>query len=921
MSVIDFEGGIPQCLKVEGGTVFVTAEQAKQGCSSLQWCFSYGDRIAFDTDIGYHLHREAGDNRLYTFGMYVWDNGSTGKLRVTFEKNGEEKTGFDICLGFFGWRSVMACFERDMYGTPEESMNRLVVTATGEGTILLDEIVTANKMDSRFIRKSYQLPHIETYYSPIVKFRKMKEAYRDAPVFLRDVCLIRERIRDYVMTEFVNGKSQSIDELKESVDALCLTDSPMGIRGKRVESFEQRKLLHGFPGANEKYIGIEALCKIMLSLAVCYAETGENDACMMYVKLLRHFISQGFAEGSSFGTHFLLDYALRPFYVSMFLMKDVIQEAGLLEIVLSASHWFLNVDSMGFIEDVIENKPTTDDLLNCAQGVLFYILLIEDEKKQASYLSAFSHWLDKNMMFSNGLEGLFKEDGCIYHHHGHYIAYGQGGLNGIAPIIYAICNTNYDVSEAAWKNMRKVMESLHFQCNGRKVPIAFSGRHPLGNQRLYLEMFKYFALSAQEKGDLKFVGLYLDLIDEPTDFMDKKLYKSSATKELILNENRSYPMACASVHRRGRHIAVAKGFSRYLWGSEIYLTNNLYGRYRSYGVLELMSETETFSHDGYDWNRFPGATAVNLPFEKLKANVVQVDRQCGFEEMLISDQGYAGGLECGENGMFSMKLSGHSKYNSSFFARKSIFFYKDFILLLGTDICDESGYAVETTLFQNSIINNDLLPEFNGESISNGFLEVKRGDVIKDTAGFEYHFYKKEKILLQTGEQISQDSTGKGETNGNFSTAVICHGNNPQKADYAYGICLNKSEEPYCEILRQDDFVHMVKFSGITYISIFEPGKYNEIESNLPVMLMIEEKEKNIKIAVCNPDLGLYEKDIDQYDKTGLQKEVGIYSRPWKQNSVASSHLEIKIKKYNFVLSANLKNGRTHYFEMRRGKG
>lgn len=94
-------------------------------------------------------------------------------------------------------------------------------------------------------------------------------------------------------------------------------------------------------------------------------------------------------------------------------------------------------------------------------------------------------------------------------------------------------------------------------------------------------------------------------------------------------------------------------------------------------------------------------TSIHLPFEQLRAKVLNVDTFSGMEEMLYSDEAFAGGLSQARlNGNFGMKLHEHDKYNGSHRARKSFHFFGDMIVCLGTDIENtNSEFPTETTVF------------------------------------------------------------------------------------------------------------------------------------------------------------------------------------------------------------------------------
>ena len=111
--------------------------------------------------------------------------------------------------------------------------------------------------------------------------------------------------------------------------------------------------------------------------------------------------------------------------------------------------------------------------------------------------------------------------------------------------------------------------------------------------------------------------------------------------------------------------------------------------------------TSGWQEAGFDWNRIPGVTSIHLPFDQLRARVLNVDTFSGMEEMLYSDEAFAGGLSQAHlNGNFGMVLHEHDKYNGSHRARKSFHFFDGTIVCLGTDIENlNTEYPTETTVF------------------------------------------------------------------------------------------------------------------------------------------------------------------------------------------------------------------------------
>lgn len=79
--------------------------------------------------------------------------------------------------------------------------------------------------------------------------------------------------------------------------------------------------------------------------------------------------------------------------------------------------------------------------------------------------------------------------------------------------------------------------------------------------------------------------------------------------------------ACAGHFRTRRCLITCKGFTNILWGAEIYLKENRYGKYQSYGSLSIVykgsADLNGFNNTKWDWNYNPGATTKVLPFTKL----------------------------------------------------------------------------------------------------------------------------------------------------------------------------------------------------------------------------------------------------------------------------------------------------------------
>lgn len=144
-----------------------------------------------------------------------------------------------------------------------------------------------------------------------------------------------------------------------------------------------------------------------------------------------------------------------------------------------------------------------------------------------------------------------------------------------------------------------------------------------------------------------------------------------------------------------------KGYTTDVWGAEIYKKDNRYGRYQSYGSVQIMGYPSRiasgYDENGWDWNRLPGTTTIHLPFELL-------DSPLPGTTMAHSKENFSGSsaLE-GKNGMFAMKLMERNlkNFTPDFVARKSVFCFDNRMICLGTGISNSNAsFPTETTLFK-----------------------------------------------------------------------------------------------------------------------------------------------------------------------------------------------------------------------------
>ena len=749
-SILSFENGISPAVGDSHSKLSVNTEHFKHLSSSLDWEWTAPSaQWSIKQDIGYKPHNpKSKDNAVATFVFFVYAKSplTDAKLKVEFLKKGRVCSFFEYGLNFTGWRGSWIAFDRDMQGKPEEDMDEMRITAppTITGELLFDHIMLSSLQDVRQHTADLQAPYINpgTDNHWLILLRSWQQSFDLAtktevsPSEKKSISEIQNRLTEFLLEA---KKATPLQELANAMDAYSIGKNADGsLCGLPVfpdrfgETYEHLgaddyKVLYNNP------MGLSNCSKFLLKMAVSYQKNTDpsekEKIAAMYVLLMRHLLDQGFQAGSALGTLHHLGYSMRDFYTAAFLMKYPLMNARLDQQVQQSMEWFSGAGEF----KTKPTKPGTDvDTYNTNLiARLASILILEDSPEKARYMHAFTRWVDNGFLFTEGTEEAFKPDGSVFHHRGNYPAYAIGGLEGAVTANYLLCNTDFQPNTLGREHLKAALLAMRNYCNLQTWPLSLSGRHPDGTAHLIPEHYALMALSGStdysEKIDRDLAAAYLRLETKPMTKYKKRLKAEGIEAENAPTGNWSYNYSCLNVHRRANWMVTAMGFSRYLWSSEIYVGANLYGRYLNFGNLQILASGDPISNygsgynqEGWDWNYFPGTTAAVLPMKDLRANVKNLDAESGYEEMLLSDETYAGSLSFqNKQGIFAMKLHENQKYNGSLRARKSYFFFDNRVVALGSNICSTlPGKPVNTTLFQVYLPKTDAPEGVNGEMIS-----------------------------------------------------------------------------------------------------------------------------------------------------------------------------------------------------------
>ncbi len=895
-----------------GSGAEIVGERAQFGSNSLRWMFKpagtlvvSGIRSLSPEESGSKYGSHFPLSPAFVMSLY---NGNPLKDKLRIEFNGE--TYFDLNLDFKGWRTVWVPFH-EMSGKPPvpeapypvEQVR--FVAPPAAGTLWFDDIVFSQYIDDRHPYPGLEVPfikeggaHVHDHWMPKLPHWKLLSGLSVLPISAvqeADLQTVKDRLRS------VYSKKVSRPVGAQWFRKKLNFEKPLKI-GKQIEPVRY---------INPDYNDLRDFGKTMLKLAGESLSTGDPQLADLFAEAAAYSLDQGWAAGSSQGTAHHIGYSTRELQTAFFMMKDTLQERGLLEAIGNSVRWQLNFGEMLDPEHLESNL----DYYN-TQSVfrLMSAFLTHDPARQVALLKTYSDHLSAALALTNS-QG-FRPDGTAWHHYGHYPAYATGAFDRVPVSLKALAGTSFRIGEAGHANFKRAFMAATIYSNPLYWGLGQAGRHPLGgNINKLKDACLSLALSGTPDGkqaiDAEVASCYVRLWGEP----EGNLFAGLDLDVEPPNGHWTFPYAALSVHRRADWSVNIKGYNRNVWASEIYNLDNRYGRYQSNGVVQILpnlsQDAAGYTEAGWDWNHPPGATTIERPFAELEPKKSLV--------MFKSEETYAGGCALHGDGVWAMKLNEAAgftidpvKVKMSFpgnlKARKSVFCFGEQLLCLGSDIeADDPSAPVHTTLFQNGIKQVDDTIYGNGRGL------------LLDPIGNGYKILDDSRVVVTVGEQSSPNNkyslwTGKGKmgapasASGLFAKAWIDHGSAPADDSYAYAVypqvgsvdfqALGKriAAFPSLGILRQDHIAHIVEDAESKTIAYacFEAGSLEEgwLESvSVPCYVMIQEGADSLNLAVANPDLNQeYDEVKGNYHGDSREARVTLkLAGAWKVKGVAEA--------------------------------
>ena len=847
-----------------------------------------------------------------------------GTITIAFEKNGKAEVHFEININFKGWRRIWVPFF-EMQGNPPKKGAQIdydyfkISTAIPSGKLFFDDITFSQYQDDRhpypdeivpFIKQGQDLA--QDHWLPlIVNYDRIKNL-QPKPISMA-VKMDLKKLEQVIDEDFLVDKKYKlyINSLREDYDKLGLKDNGKTVLGPPLTFKEHQDYYDVKQQGAKVFNDIQSLGKVLKKIATFYDRgTSAEQAEMktMFLTGTKYFLDQGWQAGSNGGTRHHIGYNVREIAEAFYIQRQMLYDNGLLKDVGGSLHWLYNI---GMLLDDPNNFHVNIDYLNTQAYLnLMLIFLLEKQEAQAALVQAYSNYMSITLAQQNEEWG-FKVDGTAWHHNGHYPAYGLGAFQAVPKIIKTLSASRFKVGTEGHKNFKNSFLAARTYSQLYSWGFGNAGRHPFegdGIQSLknqYLQM----AYSGNPEGtsniDKDVAGAYLRLWGKDDVMTTSVFTEINGIQKEKLSGYVTFPYGATAVHRRNDWAALVKGYSKYVWASEIYVASNRYGRYPANGTIQLLNaggeEGSGFQQAGWDWNRYPGATIIYLPLKELETKMPLI--------MFRSNETFAGTTKLDGNGIFGMILNESKGSNADgnevnigfpgkLKAKKSVFSFDKKLIAIGTNISSvDVENATQTNLFQ-SVLTDTKQPLFTSEDEVKKFpvnsvlkSQGKQKNWVVDPYGSGYYMLsdnavhvKKEhqhsyhnKYSINTGA-MTERGKGVKETEGDYASAWIDHGMAPKEASYQYVIYpfldakdqknfgkMAEKDDSYA-IKRADAVAHIVRDNptNTTGYVIFEannPLDYGILNTvSEPALIMLKENsDKLITISAVQPDLNFPE--------------------------------------------------------------
>jgi len=804
-------------------------------------------------------------------------------------------------MEFTGWRQGRPCYQAFPDGKPTSEVDNIRIaapTTLEKGTVFLDFI----KYNTLNPSGNSVIPEKTAQWRPPVP----DEQRFPKPEHVTEAELAG--IRKLLGPDEGPGIDEAqVKALCDKVQALGIVRDEHGVHGgPGIDAHYQylsapgefgRKDIDYFPDEHgPNWLGMQTPASTAyLANRVATAYRASNDAeqrrrlADAFLLLADHLHDQVFQAGSGFRWHWWVGGAWAD---AVFMMRDVLAETGRLQPHTDFLLYTYGGGSI-FAEG---DAPSNMDFYNLTVPRLLRQCLLQVEPaEKVRWLNAFKAMLERSMLQPTS---ALKIDGSAYHHNAHYHSYAQGAFINLPPLLRDLNGTPWRLSAEAHERLRRAMLAQRIYGNKFDLPLSLTGRspfasgygviHPSGVQALDV-LARCGTPDGKQEIDAEVAAAYLRFKPEA---VNEEPYPTLGIKpEPDPNGTFVMPYAGLLCHRRDNWLAAIKGQSKYVWGTERQAQRNCFGLFQGVGNLEILAGGDPVSAKasgreglGWDWRHHEGTTAPQLPLRKIDKGWTSA----------YAPETFVGGLSHQNRyGLFAMLLNQPMPDKKTLAGRKSWFFTDEQVLCLGSDIsCDEADYPTQTTLCQKSLFKNEqgeFIPITLDGADFTAFPEQRNLDETKphwflDVQQTGYYLPAGQQVTVARHRQQSRDLLDSEDTEGDFLTAWIDHGQAPTQASYEYVVVVRATPEamqklvaePSYRVVQRDQAAHIVchtphgRWSCVFFVAqevaehVLATETFPVRAVDRPCLIMADPvRDGQLHLSVADPDLKL-EKGANQ---------------------------------------------------------
>jgi chondroitin-sulfate-ABC endolyase/exolyase len=563
------------------------------------------------------------------------------------------------------------------------------------------------------------------------------------------------------------------------------------------------------------------------------AKAGDLDAKSKLLSFTEYLLDEGLAEGGRIVFQTNSYPNARDFPVG-FLEALPYYPAAMRTAVIKMLKWS-NEYSVVYGSSFMEGYSV--DYLNIKVPFLFELATTDTNQDTAvRELKMVKRFLERNTVPGLGGRDGVKPDGVGYHHGSQHTSY-MGAWGRWIDLAFLLKGTVYKIELTAYNNMSTALKSLLMgSSKGILFSHAESGRNPFpAALPVGLPRFEKFV---EIGGDVK--GSIADPVMGAI-YNDVTGVNKYSVQVVSTSGFHQYNYGALGIQRKKNWVAVMRGFTSKIFGAEIYSVENRYGRYQSYGTLEVLyggtlaATGYILGGKGWDWNVMPGTTTVHFPdfaeLQPLKGTAME-----------FQNNNFAGSLSLDQDGIFGFDFSekANGNYNPSRLKfKKTVFAFDSILVCLGSNITAINGRGnVATNLFQAinktsnpSIYVNGLTPVSNAtydqtlntqttdlwllNGQSTGYYIPKGNGDVRIVRG----------IQSTPKESVTNPSLPNSYESANASKAWISHGTNPTDRKYHFvavpgttpqamqALATQFAADTLYHVLKQTDTMHIVKYN------------------------------------------------------------------------------------------------------------